>query len=159
MLNHWHVASKAGVLHIDGEMNSFELQQRIKLLRKTVGKESKKFRLYLLSADRWSKEHDSQFTISNERWRESIFKFLEKNEQIKLLILDNLASLAPGIDENSKKDWDPISQWLLSLRRLGKAVIFVHHAGKSGSQRGTISREDIFGLRHKDFSPTGIQEF
>ncbi len=33
--------------------------------------------------------------------------------------------------------------WLLDLRRRGMAVLLVHHAGKSGDQRGTSAREDI----------------
>jgi hypothetical protein len=31
----------------------------------------------------------------------------------------------------------------LRLRREGKSVLFIHHAGKSGGQRGTSKKEDI----------------
>jgi len=50
--------------------------------------------------------------------------------------------LCPGLNENDKQDWDQMNQWFLSLRNLGVAVIFVHHAGKGGEQRGTSARED-----------------
>ena len=33
--------------------------------------------------------------------------------------------------------------WALSLRRAGKSVLFIHHAGKSGTQRGTSRKEDV----------------
>ena len=33
--------------------------------------------------------------------------------------------------------------WLLELRRRGMTVLLIHHAGKSGDQRGTSAREDI----------------
>ena len=33
--------------------------------------------------------------------------------------------------------------WLLNLRRKGISVLFVHHAGKGGNQRGTSKKEDI----------------
>ena len=56
--------------------------------------------------------------------------------------MDNLASLTAGIDENSKKDWDPINAWLLELRFAGIATVMLHHTGKGGSQRGTSARED-----------------
>jgi len=61
---------------------------------------------------------------------------------IKLWVLDNLASLAPGLDENVKKEWDPINQWLLELRFQGIATLLLHHVGKGGEQRGTSARED-----------------
>ncbi len=61
---------------------------------------------------------------------------------VKLLVLDNLASLASGLDENSKKDWDPINAWLLELRFAGISTVMLHHVGKEGDQRGTSTRED-----------------
>jgi putative DNA primase/helicase len=61
---------------------------------------------------------------------------------IKLWVADNLASLTRGIDENSKKDWDPINQWLLELRFAGISSILPHHTNKEGGQRGTSARED-----------------
>lgn len=57
-------------------------------------------------------------------------------------MLDNIGSLAPGIDENTKKDWDPINQWFLELRSVGISIVMVHHKGKKGDQRGTSARED-----------------
>jgi len=56
--------------------------------------------------------------------------------------VDNLASLASGLDENSKQDWDPINSWLLELRFSGVSTIMLHHTNKSGGQRGTSARED-----------------
>ena len=43
-------------------------------------------------------------------------------------------------------------------RRLGRTVMFLHHAGKGGAQRGTSNREDVLdtviSLRHpNDYSP------
>jgi hypothetical protein len=61
---------------------------------------------------------------------------------IKLWVVDNLASLTAGLDENSKKDWDPINSWLLELRFAGIATVMLHHTGKGGAQRGTSARED-----------------
>jgi putative DNA primase/helicase len=77
---------------------------------------------------------------------------------IKLWIVDNLASLAGGLDENLKKDWDPINTWLLELRFAGIATILLHHTNKEGTQRGTSAREDnidvsIMLKRPSDYSP------
>ena len=62
--------------------------------------------------------------------------------KIKLWVLDNIASLASGLDENSKKDWDPVNQWLLELRFAGISTAMLHHVNKEGGQRGTSARED-----------------
>ena len=48
--------------------------------------------------------------------------------------------------------------WLLMLRRRGIAVLFIHHAGTNGRQRGTSRREDaldtVIALRRpEDYSP------
>lgn len=60
----------------------------------------------------------------------------------KVLILDNLSSLASGVDENKGMDYEPIAHWLLELRRRKITVIVVHHAGRSGAMRGHSKRED-----------------
>ena len=62
---------------------------------------------------------------------------------VELLILDNLATLCRVGKENESESWLPIQTWLLTLRRRGIAVLLVHHANKSGGQRGTSSREDV----------------
>jgi len=36
-----------------------------------------------------------------------------------------------------------VQGWLLVLRRRGISVMVIHHAGKSGLQRGTSRREDV----------------
>ena len=62
---------------------------------------------------------------------------------VELLILDNLSSLTVGLRENDSDAWSPIQQWLLQLRRRGISVLIIHHAGKTGGQRGTSRREDV----------------
>jgi putative DNA primase/helicase len=62
--------------------------------------------------------------------------------KIKLWVIDNLASLTSGLDENKKQDWDPINSWLMELRFAGISTIMIHHEGKDGRQRGTSARED-----------------
>jgi putative DNA primase/helicase len=138
----WEVSTETGVLYIDGEMGEYELQKRMKLLKKPLEKDHKDLPLDILSGNRFAKNFRKQLGISDEKYRESIYRYLEDNKQYQLLILDNIASLTPGIDENIKHAWDPINQWLISLRHLGVAVILVHHAGKSKQQRGTSGRED-----------------
>jgi Helix-turn-helix domain len=36
-----------------------------------------------------------------------------------------------------------VQTWALSLRAQGKSVLFIHHSGKGGSQRGSSKKEDV----------------
>lgn len=67
-------------------------------------------------------------------------QFLKFN--IKVVFFDNLSCLAPGIDENAKRDFDPINQFRLNLKHHGIANNLIHHLGKTEKQRGTSGRDD-----------------
>ena len=73
-------------------------------------------------------------------------------EGVELVILDNLSALCVSGKENEGESWLPLQSWALRLRQRGISVLFVHHAGKSGTQRGTSRREDlldtVISLRH-----------
>jgi putative DNA primase/helicase len=68
-----------------------------------------------------------------------------------LVIVDNLSTLCRGLKENEADSWTPVQNWLLAQRRSQKSVLVIHHAGKSGQQRGTSRKEDVLdtviGLR------------
>ena len=51
-----------------------------------------------------------------------------------------------------------LSNWLMTLRRRGIAVLLVHHAGKNGEQRGNSKKEDLLDIviqlkRAGDYDP------
>lgn len=62
---------------------------------------------------------------------------------VDMVVLDNIATLCRTGKENESQSWQTMQAWLLELRRRGMAVLLIHHAGKSGDQRGTSAREDI----------------
>ena len=68
-----------------------------------------------------------------------------------LIVVDNLSTICRSVKENEADSWAPVQQWALAQRRAGRSVLFVHHAGKSGTQRGTSRKEDVLdtviGLR------------
>ena len=70
----------------------------------------------------------------------------------ELLVLDNLSALCRSGKENEGESWLPVQEFALWLRQRGHSVLFVHHAGKSGTQRGTSRREDmldtVISLQH-----------
>jgi putative DNA primase/helicase len=142
----WETATPTGCMYLDGEMAAENLRQR--LMDLSLG-QPEVAPFILLSADDIRGAGMEVPNLMKENWRIAILEYLVRHKEIRLLIIDNLASLTPGLDENLKKDWDSINQWLLDLRSIGMAVIIVHHTGKSGEQRGTSAREDAldFSIR------------
>src|SRR5207253_9614656 len=63
-------------------------------------------------------------------------------EDADLVIVDNVSTLCRMIKENDADSWTPVQNWALQLRRAGKSVILIHHAGKSGRQRGSSRKEE-----------------
>ena len=147
-IGNWKTRQGASVLLVDGEMSKASIQQRLKYLIQSydVGEGRK---LFLLADD---------LNLTKKKQRDSLSE-IAKEKMIDVLFLDNISCLFPGLDENSKQDWDPINRWLLSLRAMGLAVVLIHHAGKQGKQRGTSGREDSLDTvirltRPKDYDPS-----
>jgi hypothetical protein len=82
----------------------------------------------------------------------------------ELIVVDNLSTLARTGKENEAEGWGIIQSWALRQRRKGRSVLFIHHAGKGGDQRGTSKREDVLDtvirLSHPDdYEPTDGARF
>jgi putative DNA primase/helicase len=122
------------VLYFDGEVYHKEFQQRLRQMEPSQT---------LLTYCRTYSDMQGHkaLLLSEESGRTEIKRFIIE-QGIKFVVFDNLASLCVGIDENQKRDYDPINQFFLSLRGLGVSVMILHHTGKSGAQRGTSGRED-----------------
>ncbi len=132
----WQSREPRGVLLVDGEMPMQHLQTRTRQLIQGAGAEPQA-PLRFLPADLQEKG------FPNLASREGQLQVEEHLDGIDLVILDNLSTLFHGGAENEAESWSAAQEWMLSLRRSGLAVIFLHHAGKSGAQRGTSRREDV----------------
>ena len=136
----WQTITPVSCLYIDGEMAVQDAQERANLLELSANKEPKE--QLLVYSDYWRNSLGlPKGNLLDPVWREWIKKS-SLSWDIKLVVLDNLSSLCPGIDENSKKEWDPINQWLLDMRFNGISTLALHHTNKEGGQRGTSGRED-----------------
>ncbi len=89
--------------------------------------------------------------ISTKEGQKAIEPFVQEAE---FIIVDNISTLARTGKENEAESWLPVQGWALDMRSRGKSVLFIHHAGKSGQQRGSSRREDVLDLvmelRHPD---------
>ena len=157
----WEVREPVPCSYLDGEMAVQDIQER---LRNHPGYNSnRKCPLYIYSDAYASYRGMPRAHLANPAWRKEMKRILLA-KGIKLWVVDNLASLTAGIDENSKKDWDPINSWLLELRFAGIATIMLHHPGKTGTQRGTSAREDNVDVsitlkRPSNYKPTDGARF
>jgi KaiC/GvpD/RAD55 family RecA-like ATPase len=132
----WKANRSRSVLYVDGEMPAVEMQSRLDKLAN--GKIPEAFQF--LSADLCERGIPD---LSSAAGQSAIEHALGKAD---VLILDNISTLCRSGVENEAESWLPVQNWLLKLRRRGKTVILVHHAGKGREQRGTSKREDILDL-------------
>jgi len=141
------------VLYIDGEMPGALLQERMREIAGGMGgilPTPSHFRI--LGADL---QETGMPDLSTVEGQQAFEPFLRDTD---LIVVDNLSCLAPSVKENEAEGWAPLQGWALLQRRLGRSVLFVHHAGKGGTQRGTSKREDVLdtviSLQHpSDYTP------
>ncbi|TPK57340.1 AAA family ATPase [Mesorhizobium sp. B2-4-19] len=154
----WAVPRPRRVLYVDGEMAFIDLQERAKWMVAGLRVPPQTGFLRLYAAD--LQAHGIPDLASEKpEGRDGIEKALKLGEpdQVELLILDNLSTLTNTGSENSDEAWAFMQEWLLKLRRQGVSVVFVHHAGKGGKQRGTSKREDALDTVIKLSNPDGYQ--
>ena len=68
---------------------------------------------------------------------------------IDLIILDSVSTLVRSGTDNDVESWRAIQEWSLKHRARGRAVIYLHHHGRSGNPRGTSAREIVLDTRIK----------
>jgi putative DNA primase/helicase len=134
----WHSEKPSKVLFVDGEMPASTLQERLSSIVASSENELKdEGNLKIITPDVQEIGIPDLCTAAGQEWLEPHL------EGINLLILDNLSSLCRSGRENESESWNPLQSWLLNLRKKGISLLFVHHAGKGGNQRGTSKKEDI----------------
>jgi hypothetical protein len=133
----WTCELPATCLYMDGEMVADDVIDRLKGFG--LGN---RYNPLLIYSDFYANTLGfPRANLLDEKWRAAMQKLLIQNN-VKIWVVDNLASLTPGADENVKSEWDPVNQWFLELRFQGITSVLVHHTGKGGTQRGTSARED-----------------
>ncbi|MEW5817891.1 MAG: AAA family ATPase, partial [Spirochaetota bacterium] len=98
----WYCDKAVSCLFLDGEMSTDDDRERIDHLG--LNPEILIYSDHL--ANQWG---IPRANLVSEKWRSEMKRILTVNK-VKLWVLDNLASLAGGLDENSKKEWDPVNQ-------------------------------------------------
>ena len=138
----WKVDAPGNVLLVDGEMSLSALQERLRLQRD--GRDTNG--LFLLPNVIYTGITDKPLDITKPQTQADLGNMCVDRE-IKLLCLDNLATLTGGkFDENKASDQKGLNKWFSLLRDEGISVLFVHHDGKNNTQRGSSDRETVVDL-------------
>lgn len=140
-------AVRVGV--IDGEMGSEEVQERLTQLAERQGIRHSAANLRVLAAD-WQLDYLPRLdTAEGQRFVQPVV------DDADLVILDNRSCLFDPEGEKDPSAWQPAQDWLLSLRRRGKAVLLGHHSNRQGGARGHSKSEDPMNLLIKLARPEG----
>lgn len=140
------------VLYLDGEMPAPAMQERLRQL--SLSMPANDVLLDIVTPDLQPK-NQAAINLSDPVYQQMLQPYIEK---ASLIVVDNISTLVRGGKENESESWLPAQEWALKQRADGRSVLWVHHSGKGGRQRGTSRREDVLdtsiGLkRPPDYRP------
>lgn len=148
----WEVHDQHDVLYVDGEMARVELKERFDGLCA-----SQNTKLHILPSELLYREgRPLNLDFEEEQSAvDDVLQYLEnKGCRAQLIIFDNLSTLRRSISENDNDAAKHLIDWFVSLRHRGYTVLVVHHAGKSGQQRGAsileVPMDYVTKLSQKD---------
>lgn len=134
----WEAPRPRRVLYVDGELPAKTVQERLAMIVAGIeGPEPAAEALKIVTPDFQERAIPDLATSQGQRLLEPHLAGID------LVVLDNLSALCRYGNENEGEGWLPVQEWALGLRRCGTSMLFVHHAGKNRSQRGTSRREDL----------------
>jgi hypothetical protein len=134
----WFAPKARRVLYIDGEMPLHAMKSRQQAIQAGFN-----FAIPSKNLNYLNPEMQPDFLmpkLATKAGQEQLDTVLD---DVELIIIDNLATLCAHGRENDTESWQPVQEWILQLRRRGKSVLIIHHAGKNGDQRGTSGKEDV----------------
>ncbi len=134
----WRAPRPKKALYVDGEMPATSMKSRLSSIIGGMSAPPQALKnLSLITPDLQPCAMPDLSTLSGQSMLEPFLKGVD------MLVLDNISTLCRTGKENEAQSWQSMQAWLLDLRRRGITVLLVHHAGKSGDQRGTSAKEDI----------------
>jgi len=154
----WSASRRLRVLFIDGEMPASVLQQRLTAImaadERSIEVPAEGFNF--ITPDLLDNMSPPDLTDAGDR---DLLQEQINGYAPEVIIVDNISTLCrSGRAENDAESWLTVQGWALRMRQQGRCVIFIHHAGKTGTQRGTSKREDVLDVviklaRPNDYAP------
>ena len=135
----WKTPKPRGVLYLDGEMPGVALQERLQAVVEANGKDPPPGFFKIATPD--LQQHGVMPDLATQEGQSAVDAMI--TPEIELIVVDNISCLCRSGKENESESWIPVQGWALKQRAAGRAVLFIHHSGKNGEQRGASKREDI----------------
>lgn len=151
----WSALKPRNTFLVDGELPARMVQDRLKAIERATGRAPEPGRLIISTPDLLNRAAPDLGILEDQCELDDIIE----DRGVELIVLDNLSALVrSGAAENDAESWVQISSWALQHRAAGRSVVFIHHSGKGGAQRGTSRREDLLDVtiglkRPPDYSP------
>lgn len=147
----WRCSKAAKVFYIDSEMGQAQLKPRFEQIVNFAEFDIPEGQIFFCTPD-----HFHSYQVPNLATEEGQDWYSEYTKDAEIIIIDNLGSASAPVSprETEEQTWLRILPWFLKQRSEGRAVILVHHAGKSGAQLGTSRREQPLDLILKLSRPT-----
>jgi putative DNA primase/helicase len=142
-LMNWEIERRGKVLYVDGELPGELLQRRLQILGAPPSDN-----LLVLSRSQFEMHGKMMPDLATNEGRDFLDSIIE-NDNIDLIILDSVSTLVRSGMDNGVESWRAIQDWSLMHRARGRAVIYLHHHGRTGNPRGTSSREIVLDTRVK----------
>ena len=133
----WSAKCPGEVLYLDGELPANLLQQRVREFD-GIFPGDPEFLLRFVTPDL---QDGPMPDLSTAEGQAAVDKLV--TAETRLIIVDSLSTLVRSGDESLAESWSSVQEWALRHRAGGRSVLFIHHSGKSGRQRGTSKREDV----------------
>lgn len=149
----WKAAKPVPVLYLDGEMPGADLKARLAQIVAGSGMGEAPDALQFMTPD--LQPDGIMPNLYTPGGQQAV---TDAAGDARIIVVDNLSCLVRGGKENEGESWQPVAEWALRMRSSGRAVVFIHHAGKGGQQRGTSKREDLLDTvialkRPADYQP------
>jgi len=163
----WTCRTPRRTLIVDGEMHLQDLQERLKMLSGSAVTDldlAKVGENLSLIARQDQKPTSTFFDVTDEEHQIELLRRC-KNDKIDVLIIDNLSTVADGLqDENDATAFRCVQSFLLRMKQAGITTILVHHARKDGQEpRGSTALattfEAILGLKKPSVPVHGKASF
>lgn len=123
--------SQGACLYVDEENGARRMNERLRDILTGADLEGEKPPLFMVSMASFDPTEPTHYAWLVDTIQE---------KEIRLVVIDALADIALGRDENSVEDMQPILHALRSvIEDLGVSIVLLHHANKAGSYRGTTA--------------------
>lgn len=151
----WQSPQPREVLYLDGEMPGSALQERLAAIVAASEQEPDPDSFRIVTPDLQGPEIMPD--LSTAEGQAAVNNMLTPSTA--LIVVDNISCLCRTGRENDAESWIPVQGWALQQRAAGRSVLFIHHSGKNGDQRGASKREDVLDTvirlkRPVDYDPT-----